>query len=317
MSSPHTPNPTLGRLAAAFITVYFIWGTTNLAIKFALEEFPPFLFIGARYLLAGTVMLVLARMRGRAWPDLRQWRIGIVGGFLLIALAQGLVVWGQLTVPSGLAALLSSTSPIWITLLSAVLPNTPRPTLPVYIGIALCIYGVTLPLNPLGQIGGGVDIAGAVALMAASMFWGIGAMYSRGAKGHPSVTMTSGMQFLAGGVMLTLLGLFAGEPAAIRWELLTWKGILAFFYLMIFGSVIAYSCYFWLMKVSTPFKVSTTSYVNPMVAAVMGVLLGGETISLLQMQATPIILLGLFLISTARAKRQPLTGGAAAVADGR
>lgn len=316
MSSQHHDSPSLGRLAAAFLTVYFIWGTTNLAIKFTLEEFPPFLFIGVRYLLAGTVMLAIARARGRQWPDPRQWRIGAVGGFLLIAMAQGLVVWGQLTVPSGLAALLSSTSPIWITLLSAVLPNTPRPTLPVYIGIALCIYGVTLPLNPLGQIGGGVDIAGAIALMSASMFWGFGAMYSRGARGHSSVTMTSGMQFLSGGIMLTLFSFFAGEFTAIRWELVTWRGVTAFFYLLIFGSVIAYTCYFWLMKVSTPFKVATTSYVNPLVAAVMGVLLGGETISLLQLQATPIILLGLFLISTARARRPTIVGSTVDTAHG-
>lgn len=281
-------------MIAAFAAVYVIWGSTYLAIKFAIETLPPFLMSGVRFLIAGAALTIWARWRGgAARPAREHWRSAIVVGALLFLGGNGGVVWAEQFIPSGLAALLVATEPLWIVLLSWLRPGGKRPAGLTALGLAAGFGGVWLLIGPGiaagGGAAGGAATLGVIAVIAAAFSWALGSIYSLRAPFPESPFLTSGMQMLAGGALLSLLGLFSGEWARVDVGRASALSIGAFLYLIVFGSIIAFTAYSWLLRVATPARAATYAYVNPVVAVLLGWALAGESL-------TPRMLLGAGII---------------------
>lgn len=285
------------RVIAAFAAVYIIWGSTYLAIRFAIETLPPFLMAGTRFLISGTLLYVIARARGAERPDRRNWIATAVIGALLLLGGNGGVVWAEQRVPSGLAALLVATVPVWMVTLEWLRGGT-RPTRGVVAGLLLGMAGLAMLIGPGEFAGGrGADTLGAIVLVGASLSWAIGSIYSRGAPLPKSPLLTTGMEMLAGGVLLALLGLATGELGRLDVGAATAKSWLSLLYLILFGSLVGFTAYIWLLKVSTPAKVSTYAYVNPVVAVLLGWLFASEPLSLRMLLAAAVIIAGVALIT--------------------
>jgi drug/metabolite transporter (DMT)-like permease len=296
---------------AAFGAVYIIWGSTYLGIKYAIETLPPFLMAGARFLIAGAALYALARLgfgnSGR--PGERtlasHWRAAAVIGTLLFLCGNGGVTWAEGYITSSLAALLVASEPLWIVLLSWLLPGGTRPGGKVWLGIALGFAGVWLLVSAgttaAGGDGGGTSIVGAGVVLGASVAWAVGSIYSLRASLPRSPLLSSGMQMLAGGSLLLLVGVLSGEPARLDFNSVSTRSLLAFLYLTVFGSVVAFTAYSWLLRNASPARVSTYAYVNPAVAVLLGWALAGEAMTAGSLVAAGIIVASVALI-TSRAK---------------
>jgi drug/metabolite transporter (DMT)-like permease len=297
---PHSA-PSRARVATAFAAVYILWGSTYLAIHFAIQTLPPFLMAGARFLTAGSVLYLIIRLRGGAAPSLRHWRAAAIVGGMLLFIGNGGVVWSQQHVPSGVAALLVAIVPCWMVLIEWLRPGGSRPAVPVVAGLALGTAGIAILIGPDALGGGRVNLWGAGALMIASLSWATGSIYSRGAALPASPMLATAMQMLAGGVCLTLFGLAVGEGARMNLGAASLPSVLGLLYLIVFGSLIGYTAYIWLLQVSTPAKVATYAYVNPVVAVLLGWLVAGEALTGRMVLAAAVIVSGVALITLARA----------------
>jgi drug/metabolite transporter (DMT)-like permease len=295
-----------GRIAAAFGAVYVIWGSTYLAILFAIETLPPFLMAGTRFVIAGAALYVWLRTRGTPTPVRVEWRSAAIVGVLLLLGGNGGVVWAEQHVASGVAALLVATVPLWMVLLEWARAGGERPGGAVGVGLALGTVGMLVLVGPDGFIAGErVDTVGAGVLVFASLSWATGSIYSRSARLAPGL-MSTAQQMLVGGAALLLLGVLIGEPGRLDIGGASPRSLLALLYLIVFGSLIGYSCYVWLLRVSTPAKVSTYAYVNPLVAVVLGWLFAGESLSARIAVAALIIVGGVLVITTRRRpKKRP------------
>ena len=265
---------------AAFAAVYVIWGSTYLGIRFAIETLPPFLMAGARFLIAGTLLGGMMRLRGAPRPSLAQWgSASVIGGFMLLG-GNGVVTWAEQRVPSGIAALMIATVPLWMVTLDWMQPGGMRPNGRVVAGVVLGFAGMVLLASP-GELAGskGVDPVGAGALVLAALLWSIGSLYSRRASLPGAPLQGIAMEMLAGGVLLTLTGMATGEWARIDLAAVSLRSVLALGYLTIFGSLVAFSAYVWLLKVTTPARAATYAYVNPVVAVFLGWALAGEPLA--------------------------------------
>ncbi len=300
-SRPDDATPTRTKVLLAFAAIYVIWGSTYLAIRFAIETLPPFLMAGTRFLISGVMLYAWSRGRGAAKPERVHWKATAIIGALLLLGGNGGVVWAEQRVASGLAALLVATLPVWMVTMEWARGGI-RPTAGVFAGLALGLMGIGLLVGP-GEFAGGVgaDAVGAVVLVVASISWAAGSIYSRGAKLPPSPLLTTGMEMLAGGALLVLAGLATGELGRLDLAAASPKSWLALLYLILFGSLIGFTAYIWLLKVSTPAKVSTYAYVNPVVAVMLGWALAGEELSMRTMIAAGVIIAGVAMISIARA----------------
>ena len=298
------------RIAAAFAAVYVIWGSTYLAIRYAIETLPPFLMAGARFLIAGSLVCLWVAWRERApRPTAAQWgQSAIVGAFLLLG-GNGAVVWAEQRVASGVAALLVATLALWMVLLEWIRPNGTRPTLPVIGGVLLGLAGVGVLVGPQQLVGGGaVDSAGALALIAGSLSWAIGSLASRSPRMPRSVMLGTGMQMLAGGAMLAAAGLLNGEAATVRWSAMSTESVAAFAYLVVFGSLVGFTAYIWLLGHVSAASASTYAYVNPVVAVLLGWAIAGEEVGARTLVAGGVIVLAVVLITVGRARtRSPST----------
>jgi len=299
--------PSRGWVLLAFAAVYLIWGSTYLAILFAIETLPGFLMAGVRYLVAGAVLLAVARARGAPRPRGEHWRSAAVVGVLLIMLGNGGVVWAEYRVPSGVAALLIATVPLWMVLGEWLRPGGRRPGLPVFAGLLLGLVGLGMLLGPDALAGGArVDPLGALALAVASISWATGSLYSRQAPTPSSPLLAIGMQQFAGGAALVVLSGLTGEMAQVDPSAISLPSTLALLYLIVFGSIVGFSAYMWLLQVSTPEKVSTYAYVNPVVAVLLGWAFAGEAITMRLAAGAAVILAGVALITLApRLRRAP------------
>ena len=273
--------PSTLKLLVAFASIYLVWGSTYLAIKFVVETMPPFIMAGARFLLAGGMLYAWARWKGAARPTGAQWRATAIIGGLLLCGGNGGVVYAEQRVSSGLTALIVATVPLWIVVLEWLRPHGTRPTMTVVIGVLLGLAGIGILAGP-GKFAGGesVDPIGTSVLIFATLSWSVGSLYSRKAKLPGASLLSTGMQMLAGGVLLSILGTATGEWSKLNWAGITMKSVLSLAYLVVFGSLIGFTAYTWLLKVSTPSKVSTYAYVNPVVAVALGWLLAGEPMNL-------------------------------------
>jgi drug/metabolite transporter (DMT)-like permease len=289
----------IGKLLAAFAILYLVWGSTYIAIRFAIETLPPLLMAGVRFLLAGSLLYSFRRWQGVEAPPLRHWKsTGLVGALLLFA-GNGGVVLAERLVPSALVALLVALMPLWMVLLEWLRPGGERPSQQTFVGLGIGILGMVLLVGP-GRLGGGIAITGVLLVVAATMGWAAGSIYSRGADLPKDPLLTTSMQMLCGGACLLLAGLLRGEPATFDMAAVSLHSMLAFLYLTAFGSLLAFSAYVWLLRVSTPAKVSTYAYVNPVVAVFLGWWLGGESISLRVLLAAAVIIFAVIVMTTGK-----------------
>jgi drug/metabolite transporter (DMT)-like permease len=296
------PEPThanKGRLILAFAALYIIWGSTYLAIKFAVETIPPYLMGAARFIVSGMILYGWTRWRGQPNPTSRQWRDAAVVGTLLLAGGNGAVNWAELKVPSGITALLVASVPMWAVLIDWARPGGKRPTLIVSIGLLIGLGGVGVLAAPqFGNAAGGAGI-GAVVLILGSISWAAGSIYSRQSDRPSSALMSTAMQMIVGSMSLFAMGVLFGELGKLDVDAITMKSFLGWAYLVTFGGLVGFTAYAYVLRETTPAKATTYAYVNPIVAVLLGWWLANEPITLRTLVAAGIILAGVAMISLA------------------
>ena len=294
-SSAAPPLPRPLAIALALAALYLIWGSTYLAIRFALEGgFPPFMLGGIRFLIAGGLMFAVLRLRGTPAPTRAQWANLAVMGLLLLAFGNGMVNLAEQTVSSGLAAVAVASAPIWMGVFAMLRGD--KPTCSEWIGIAIGFVGVVW-LNAGGTLS--ASMKGLVALLVASLTWSFGSIWSRG-RDLPAPFMAAAGQMLCGGVIMLGMALITGERMALP----TPKGLAAFAYLVVAGSIVGFSAYIWLLHHVRPALASSYAYVNPAIAVVLGAWLAGERASPAELGAMGVILAGVVVITLAKAGRK-------------
>lgn len=292
------------QVGLAFLAVYLVWGSTYLAIRVVLETLPPFLTAGVRFTTAGAILYAVMRLRGTPAPEVGHWPAAFVIGALLLLCGNGAVMWAEQRVPSGIAALLVAVEPLWIVLLSWLRPGGERPRLATALGVGLGFGGLVLLVGPDDlSSGGAVDLLGALAIVFGAFTWAAGSLYSLNAKMPKSPFMATAMNMLAGGVLLLLAGVVAGEPARLDVGAISGRSLGAVAYLTVFGSLVAFTAYIWLINNVSPARVSTYAYVNPVVAVLLGWAAAGEALGWRVGVAAATIVGAVALITTASAKR--------------
>lgn len=292
------------RVAAAFAAVYVVWGSTYLAIRFAVTTMPPLLMAGSRFAISGAILFVWARTRGAAKPTVAEWRTAAVTGFLLICIGNGSVAWAEQRVPSGLSALLVAVVPLWMVLLDWIRPGGSRPRWPVVAGVILGLIGLGVLVGRDAVTGqGGVDALGAGVLVTASMSWAIGSVYNRHGARPDSAAMSTALQMLGGSVALLVLGAALGETHGFDVSSISLASWIGWVYLITFGALVGFTAYVYLLRNVSPAKASTYAYVNPIVAVILGWAVAGERVTSRTVVAAAIILGGVALITIARGRR--------------
>jgi drug/metabolite transporter (DMT)-like permease len=286
------------RLIAAFAAVYVIWGSTYLAIRFALETLPPMLMVGARFLVAGVAMLLWARWREGRRPVATDWRIGAVSGTLMLAVGNGAVVFAEQKVPSGIAALLVAVVPIWMVMLDWMRPGGRTPRGPVFVGLALGLAGLVLLVGPDALHGAnGIDLLSVGVLLCGSLGWAVGSLYTQHAPRPTSGSVAAATQMLAGGVVSVIVAVLRGEPAHLDLAHASTLSIMALLYLIVFGSLIAFTAYLYMLAHTTAAKAATYAYVNPVVAVLLGWAFASEPVTARTLLAAAVILAGVAIIT--------------------
>jgi drug/metabolite transporter (DMT)-like permease len=288
-----------------FGIVYVIWGSTYLAIRYAIESLPTFLMAGARFLVAGAALFAWGRMRGAPRPTGANWRAAAVVGGLLLLGGNGAVVWAETRVPSGIAALLVATVPVWMVVVEWLLPGGTRPTVGVFAGLALGLVGLGVLIGPAGFSGsaaGGVDPVGALALTAGSISWALGSVYARRAPMPESATVSTGAQMLCGGTLLVIVGLLAGQAGSFDASAVSARSLWGWAYLVTFGSIVGYTSYVWLLAHVSSAKASTYAYVNPVVAVLLGWAMRDEPVTARTLAAAAVIVAAVVMITAARSR---------------
>lgn len=287
------------KIVAAFLAIYLIWGTTFLAIRIAVETIPPFMTAGLRFFLAGGAMLPLLLARGGRFPNPAQWRAATIAGGLMMAGGIGLLTYAETRIPSGLAALMVATIPIWITIIAWLGFGGPRPGTQTFLGLALGFAGAALLFAPaLGSGDGEYDLVGMGSVSLGAFIFACGSVYSRRAPLPADSRISTASQMLAGGTLLLLISALVGEPLRLDAAAVSTWSLLALAYLIVIGSIIGYTAYLWLLKTVDPAKVSTNFFVNPVVAVVAGALVLGEAVTLPMVVAAAVILVGVAVITT-------------------
>jgi drug/metabolite transporter (DMT)-like permease len=286
-------------VALGFATVYVIWGSTYLAMRVGIESIPPLLLAGIRHLLAGLILYPLMRWKTGERPTLAQWRTSIVTGSLLLFIGNGGVCIAELTVPSGVAALLVATVCLWMVLVDWIRPGGTRPSPRVAAGIVLGFGGLALLVGP-EHLGGSkrIDPVGAGILVVGSLAWACGSLYSKHNALPRSPMLGVAMQSLAGGVLLWIAGFFTGEVRALHLAAISLRSWVAVAYLIVFGSGMGFTAYLYILKKSSAARVGTYAFVNPVVALFLGWLVVGETVTLRTVLAAAVILTAVILVIT-------------------
>lgn len=294
--------PSRAKLVGAYGIVYVIWGSTYLAIAYAIEGLPPFFMAAVRFLIAGTGLFLWARARGAPIPTRLQWRHAAAIGVLLLLGGNGGVVWAEQHVPSGIVALLVAIEPLWIAVLEWVMPGGRRPPMRTIAGLLIGLVGVGVLVGPGALSGAGnVDPVGALVVVLAALSWAAGSLWSTRAPKvvvPSSGPIRSAMQMISGGAALLMASAVAGEIQTLGASHVTISSVLAFLYLLIFGSIVAFSAYAWLLKVEPPTRVSTYAFVNPAVAVLLGWLIASEPLTSTTLFAAAIIVAAVVLIVT-------------------
>jgi drug/metabolite transporter (DMT)-like permease len=298
-----THRPTWKTLLA-FAIIYFVWGSTFLAIRVGVREVPPFLLAAMRFLVAGLVLYLWMVAKGERSPSGRQWMSAFLLAVLIFVLDYGLLFWAEQRVPSGIAAVMMATIPVFMALSEIIFLGTQRLTVRLALALLVGIAGVAVLMSRSLNVGGApIDRAGAVALIIASMSWAIASTLTRKLPLPPSKGMSSGAQMLAGGVLLAITAAALGESHQFHPSAVSRGAWLSLLYLIVAGSIIAFTAYVWLIHHESPTKVGTYAYVNPVVAVVIGYWLGGETLGLRTILGTLCVLISVVVITTTRVKK--------------
>ena len=275
-SSNYTTGQSRVLILLAFACIYLIWGSTYLAIRYAVETIPPLFVASFRHLIAGGLLFGWCWWQGLR-PGRQQWFASIVLGVLFFVIGHGTLHWAQQTLPSGVAAFLIATEPIFVAIMLTATRRT-RITPPLLAGLLLGLFGVALILDADLQTGRS-QILSSIAVLIGTASWSLGMVYSRSATLHPDDSMAAAMSLLAGAVMLFLVGSVTGEAAELDLALVSMKSLFALGYLAVAGSLVAYSAYFWLLKRYPPTLIATHTYINPVVALVLGWSIAGEVLT--------------------------------------
>lgn len=294
------------KLVVAFGALYLIWGSTYLAIRFALETLPPFTMTGARFVVAGVILYGWARLRGAPSPVLGHWPSAMLIGALLLLLGNGGVVWAEQSLSSGMTALIIATEPLFLVLLDWLQPGGRRPTWATAAGLILGFFGTGFLLAPWStDTVFAFSWPGVASALLASIAWAAGSLYALHAKQPSSPFVSTGMQMFCGGTWLLLAGLLNGEWNAIDLGNASLRSWIAVSYLLVFGSIVAFSAYVWLLKTTSPARASTYAYINPIVAVLLGWLLAGEVVTTRMLFAMGAIIVAVFLILSRQTQRAP------------
>ena len=294
-----TRRPTTAALVAAFAAIYLIWGSTYLAIRYAIETLPPLLMMGMRHVCAGAALYAWTRLRGTPAPKLREWLHPALIGALLFLGGHGSLAWAEQHVPSGIAALLVATLPMWIVVLARIKGTEGKFGGRALSGLVLGFLGVAVLFGPdVLRHSGEVNLLGAVAVLFGTFIWAAGTIYMRSVKMPDSPVISSAMQMLAGGMALMIAATLTRETAGFHLSAVSGRSWLALAYLAVFGSIIAFTAYSWLHTVATPSRVATYAYVNPVVAVLLGWLLAAEPMGVYTVIAMVVILIGVALVNS-------------------
>jgi drug/metabolite transporter (DMT)-like permease len=298
--------PSRLKLVLAFAAIYIIWGSTYLAIRYAIETLPPLLFAGSRFIIAGALLYGWTRLRGATKPQPANWRAALVIGGLLLLGGNGAVVLAERSVPSGLTALLIATEPLMVVLLDWARPGGARPAGRIAMGLALGMLGMLILIGPASLAGASeVNLAGAALLIAATISWAAGSLYVARSRTRVSPILFAGMQMIAGGALLLIAGLLHGELHGFAFAAVSLRSVVALIYLILFGSLVAFTSYSWLLRVVPPSLAATYAYVNPVVAVLLGWAFAGESLSLRTMIAAAIIIAAVVLITSHQPRLKP------------
>ena len=287
------------KVLGAFLLIYFVWGANFLAIRYAIETVPPFLLMGVRSMLAGLCLYLWARLRAADPPTLAHWRAAALVGALLFLGCHGLLAWAQGRVPSGVAALGMATLPLWMTLLDWLWAGAPRPGMPVWLGLALGLVGLAVLIGP-GSWSGAVDAIGLLVIQVSGFSWALGSVTARRSRLPGSVVLSTGMQLMAGGAALLVVALVSGEVARFDLWAVSARSLLGFAYMVGGASIAAFTAYVWLLRVSTPSRVASYGFVNPLVAVMLGAAVGGEPLTARTAVAAVLILAAVAAILSGR-----------------
>jgi len=305
LTAPSASRP--GRLALllAFFVIYVVWGSTYLAIRYAVETIPPLLAVVIRQGLAGMAIFAYAWRRGYR-PTAREWRASVLLGTLYFAIGHGTLHWAETIVPSGLTALLIASEPIMIALMAALVSREERLTLKTTAGLVLGVVGVSLLLRAEAAPGHGHLLLGCVAVLLSALAWSIGVVYSRNPALPRNPIARAGMAAMIGAAMLIPAAVFSGEMARFHPSTFSARSVWALLYLIVFGSILAFTTYTWLLDHCSPTLVSTHTYANPIIAVLLGWALAGETLDARVLLAGALTLLAVFLISRGTSKKAKL-----------
>ncbi len=298
MENEKTPGLSRGLILLMFLGLYTTWSTTYLAIAYMVETIPPYLSSGLRFIVAGGLLYAFAATRrGAPKPSLIEWRDATIIGGLVIMLGNGNVVWGEQYIPSSLAALLVATVPLWIVVLNWLLFRAARPTLTETAGVILGFSGVAL-LICFTKTGAAEDFhpVGIAIVLFAALSWATGSLYSRHAHIPPSPLLAVSLQMIAGGFLLTVASVLTGEAFRFDPSAVSAVSVLAWAYLVVFGSLVGFVCYMILMRNCRPSRVATYAYVNPVGAVFLGWLIAGDPVTVQTLFAAAIIITAVFLI---------------------
>lgn len=293
--------PASWKILFAFAMIYFVWGSTFLAIRVGVHEVPPFLLAALRFFTAGLVMYAWLRLRGTPAPSRREWVASSALGGLIFVVDYGCLFWAEQRVPSGIAAVVLATIPVFITLMEIIFLKTQRLTVRLTLALAVGLCGVAVLMNhsfSLGEVP--INRAGAAALLVAAVTWSIATIFTRRLPLPASKPMSAAAQMLTGGVQLFLLTAVSGEFKGFRLQAVSWNAWLALIYLIIAGSIVGFTAYVWLLHWESPTKVGTYAYVNPVVAVALGYFFGGEAVGPRTLLGTLLVLVSVVTITTTK-----------------
>jgi drug/metabolite transporter (DMT)-like permease len=290
----------------AFAIIYFVWGSTYLAIRVGVLEVPPFLLAAIRFLVAGLVLYGWTIARGERQPTARQWASISLLALLIFAIDYGLVFWAEQRVPSGVTAIMMATISAFMALAEIIFLRTQKLTLRLSVALLIGLGGVAVLVSRSLDLGDApIDKVGAAALLVGAIAWAIASVFARTQPLPDSKVLSSGAQMLAGGVFLIIISAASGEfrdfhPGAV--SVSAWFSLL---YLIVAGSIVAFTAYVWLLHHESPTRVGTYAYVNPVVAVLVGYFLGGETLGPRTILGSLFVLISVVMITTTRAKKTP------------
>ena len=292
-------------ILAAFAAIYIIWGSTYIAMLFAIREIPPMMMLGVRFTVAGMILYTYSRLKGESLPDTSSIVKISLSGVLMLCIGTGAVAWVEQYIPSGLAAIIVATVPLWFVILDKKKWHSNFRNKWIIGGLVIGFIGVLTLFadsKAINLSGDKMQLISVLVLVVGTISWAAGSLYSKYAKMEGSSTMKAALQMSAAGIVSILISLISGEHRQAHWSTISWDTIFALLYLVSIGSLVGYMAYVWLLSVRPPALVGTYAYVNPVVALFLGWLLVGEHISRQQVIALSIILAGVILVTLSKGK---------------